>query len=183
MVSSRLPLGYRPYRKLFSLADHRCPVLAAPSCPSVGSCSLLAGHFDHRPWSKLFSLAEHDLAILKTPPPSGNRPIIPAHLLATFCLLFTLAWATYLRLICQTRCRSFRVPYSLLFVVFVVVVLDMDRKRKDQLLEALFRASLVEASRLKMKGRPARKAGSASIGNKNKTHKTAVESSRTAFAR
>lgn len=86
------------------------------------------------------------------------------------------------RLICQTRCWSFRVPYSLSFVVFVVV-LDMDRKRKDQLLEALFRASLVEASRLKMKGRPARKAGSASIGNKNKTHKTAVEGSRTAFAR
>lgn len=56
-------------------------------------------------------------------------------------------------------------------VVVVVVVVDMDRKRKDQLLEALFRASLDEASRLEMKGRPARKAGSASIGNKNKTHK------------
>lgn len=56
-------------------------------------------------------------------------------------------------------------------MVVVVVVVDMDRKRKDQLLEALFRASLDEASRLEMKGRPANKAGSASIGNKNKTHK------------
>lgn len=63
--------------------------------------------------------------------------------------------------------------------VFVVVVANgfVDRKRKDQLLEALFRASLDEASRPEMKGRPARKAGSTSIGNKNKTHKTAVEGS------
>lgn len=67
------------------------------------------------------------------------------------------------------------VPCFFLFVdvvvVVVFVVVDMDRKRKDQLLEALFRAVLDEASRLEMKGRPARKAGSASIGNKNKTHK------------
>lgn len=115
------------------------------------------------------------------PPPSGTCPKyrnrFSAHLLATFRLLFTLAWAIRRRLLCQTRVSI--VPC----VVVVVVVMEMDRKRKDQLLEALFRASLGGASRLEMKGRPARKAGSTSIGNKNKTHKTAVEGSRTAFAR
>lgn len=106
----------------------------------------------------------------------------PAHLLATFRLLFTLAWATCRRLIRETRRRrSFRAfPFRRICCCFDGHV---DRKRKVQLLEALFRASLDEASRPEIKDRPARKAGSASIGNKNKTHKRPSKVGRTAYAR
>lgn len=63
------------------------------SCPSVGSCSLLACHFDRSP------AIEALLAGRARPDPPLPLPTLSAHLLATFGLLFTLAWATCLEMI------------------------------------------------------------------------------------
>lgn len=79
--------------RLFSLADHSwCPRPPPLSCPSVGSCSLLACHFDRSP------AIEALLACRTRPNPPLPLPTLSAHLLATFGFLFALAWATCLKL-------------------------------------------------------------------------------------
>lgn len=125
-----------------------------------------------RRWTKLFSLAKHDHQNPPLPLPWPS-----AHLLATFSLLFTLAWAIrrLLRSFPDEEPNPRRVASSVSHSVSAVVsvvgsvypdvlgcafvvgkLIFWDGKRKDQFLEALFRASLVGASRLKVKGRPAR---------------------------
>lgn len=163
--------------RLFSLANHSwCPrPPPSLSCPSVGSCSLLACHFDRSP------AIEALLAGRARPDPPLPLPTLSAHLLATFGLLFTLAWATCLEMIASDDkdddypnprvafrvsesvsvpcCRSCFVSvrfYRLCSCGFLDGFVRWDGKRKAQFLEALFRAFLVEASRLKVKGRPAR---------------------------
>uniref|UniRef100_A0A0P6IWN7 Uncharacterized protein n=1 Tax=Aedes aegypti TaxID=7159 RepID=A0A0P6IWN7_AEDAE len=123
VVSSRLPPGHRPYRQallagqpqLLSSSPPPQPPHPSMSCPSVGSCSLLACRFDRSPaieallacrarpmvpplpHSLLFSA--HLLACRARPmvPPLPHSLLFSAHLLATFSLLFTLAWATCLK--------------------------------------------------------------------------------------
>ncbi|EAT44476.1 AAEL004149-PA [Aedes aegypti] len=101
VVSSRLPPGHRPYRQallagqpqLLSSSPPPQPPHPSMSCPSVGSCSLLACRFDRSP------AIEALLACRARPmvPPLPHSLLFSAHLLATFSLLFTLAWATCLK--------------------------------------------------------------------------------------
>lgn len=172
--------------RLFSLANHSCcphlrlrsrRLLRCPVPPLDRALFSLAASTARRR-SKLFSLAEHDRWSLRYRIPYCSRPIFSRLSASSSRLPGPPAWnrPTSVDPNPRVACRSFSSVPSFRFSVVLVsssfwTVVFRNRKRKDQFLEALFRASLVGASRLKVKGRPARLASSASIGNKNKTHK------------
>lgn len=80
--------------------------------PPLGRALFSLATSTTRRWPKLFSLAKHDRTL------RYRRPTRPAHLLATFGLLFTLAWATCLKPSDNIppnsrrprRCRRRRIP-------------------------------------------------------------------------
>lgn len=160
MVSSRWALRARSTPEALHAGRPQLLVLLAFRSP-VGSCSLLAGHFEHGPRSKLFSLAEHDLAA--SSPPQENPGTATGKIIGFEGPSSRDFPGSSSRLPgpgplnCVTLVVS---RYRLCFVVF-----GFGWEEKDQFLGAPFLASLDVASKPRDKRPPGKETSATSIGN------------------